>query len=154
MSQRLGSPGTPVLGVSGPAAGCTAGSELAEPTSELEARPKVKLQAARRQLAGGLAERTVGHARVNAIQVGAVKQVEDFALGFDFDLLRKEPRKAEVLLEGEVHVLVSRPVVGVAAEITFLTKSRRRELRRREDSVQEFGLRLAAQVRAKGRHVG
>ena len=146
MSQRLGSPGTPVPGVSGPAAGCTAGSELAEPASELEARPKVKLQAARRQLAGGLAERAVSHARVNAIQVGAVKQVEDFALGFDLHLFREEPRNTEMFLEGEVHVLVSGPVVGVAAEITFLPQSRRRELRCREDSAQEFGLRLAAQV--------
>ena len=93
----------------------------AEPTSSLEARPKVELQAARRQLAGGLAERTVGHARVDAVQVGAIKQIEDFSLGLDLHLFRKEPRKTEVFLEGEVEVLVPRPVVGVAAKVAFQT---------------------------------
>src|ERR1019366_277782 len=45
----------------------TSAVSLAEPTNSLEVRPKVGLQAARRQLACGLAERTVGHARVDAV---------------------------------------------------------------------------------------
>src|SRR5208337_2982091 len=68
---------------------------LAEPASNSEACPQVELQAARRQLAGGLAERTVGHARVDSVEIGAVKQIEDFALGLDLHLFREEPRDIE-----------------------------------------------------------
>lgn len=38
-----------------------------EADKSLEAGAQMEPQAARRQLAGGLAERTVGHARVNAV---------------------------------------------------------------------------------------
>ncbi len=122
--------------------------------ASLEAGAQVHLHAARRQLAGGLAERTVSHARVDAVEVGAVKQIENLAFGLDLHLFREEPRNIEVFLEGEIEVLVSGPVEGVAAKIPFHAESRRREIRGREDSLQELALRSAAQVWAKRRHVG
>src|ERR1035437_3195446 len=78
----------------------TSAVPLAEPTSSSEAGAQVEPQTARWQLVGGLAERAVGHVRVDTVEVAAVKQVEDFTLGFDLHLFRKEPRNIEVFLEG------------------------------------------------------
>ena len=87
--------------------------------TSLESGAQVQLEIARVQLIRRFSERTLGHIPIHADKIGAVEQVKHLASGLQFQPFSKEPWSGEAFAKGEVDVVISFIVVGVATEVAF-----------------------------------
>src|SRR5581483_7574979 len=124
--------------------GCTV-----ERASEYDLEPE--LDVTRWIDARGLAEGAGRQASIGILQVHIVEQIEELSSKLNAcGLILPEPGNPGVLDDVEVGVNVSRTDKRIAAEVSFLTQARHREIRPREDTIQELLFRPLLESAERG----
>lgn len=80
----------------------------------------MKLNLASGQLTGRLCERRIGKVSVDIRQVRPIEQVEQLPSQLYIELLIMKPGRVDKFGDVQVHVRVSRLIIGISAQIAFL----------------------------------
>ena len=109
----------------------------------------MKLNLASGQLASRMSERRIGKVSVHIRQVRPVEQVEQLSSQLYIGLLTMEPGHVDKFGDVQVHVRVSRLIIGISAQIAFLAQRGIRKCRSSKQAIQIFLSRLATEVVAE-----